>query len=60
VGNFLKRADAVIDFACAIAVAANVGMFAFFAFEGNKEMQLLSVVNLFLLSFRLLKPTHET
>lgn len=59
-GNFLKRANTVVDTACVLAAAANVCLFAFSISEGNRNLQLLSILNLFLLSFRLLRTPNET
>lgn len=59
-GNFLKRANTVVDAACAIAAVANICLFAFSISEGDRDLQLLSIINLFLLSFRLLRVPNKT
>ncbi len=59
-GNLLKHSSNIINGACLVAAAVNVGLFAFSVLEGYRGLQLLSLINLFLLSFRLLRVSNET
>jgi len=55
VEQFLKHAKIYIDIACAVAWVTNVFLLIFASYEGDYELQLLSLLNMFLLSFRLLR-----
>ena len=52
--RFLKHAKTYVDIACAIAWVANIFLLVFASHEGDYDLQLLSLLNMFLLSFRLL------
>ncbi len=59
-GNLLKHTNMLLDVVCLIAAAANVGLFVYSASEGYRSLQLLSILNMFLLSFRLLRVSNDT
>ena len=59
-GNLVKHANKLLDVSCLVAAAANVGLFIYSTSEGYHSLQLLSILNIFLLSFRLLKVSNET
>ena len=54
----LKHANTYIDVACVVAWLANVCLFFFAYSEGYRDLQLLSLLNMFLLSFRVLRDTN--
>ena len=58
-GNLQKSVDSLIDKICVGAWVINIGLLVFASIEGNIELQLLSLVNAFLLSFRLLRFTDK-
>tara|TARA_R100000664_G_C2708156_1_gene105931 strand:+ start:369 stop:551 length:183 start_codon:yes stop_codon:yes gene_type:complete len=59
VDRFLKHAKTYVDIACAIAWIANVFLLVFAFYQDDYELQLLSLLNMFLLSFRLLSAPND-
>ena len=57
--KLLKHAKMYVDIACAVAWVANVFLLVFASYEGDYELQLLSLLNMFLLSFRLLSAPND-
>ena len=57
--RFLKHAKIYVDIACAVAWVANIFLLVFASCENDYELQLLSLLNMFLLSFRLLNAPND-
>jgi hypothetical protein len=59
VGSFLEKAKKLYVGVCYTAWFANIFVLFVGAVQSNKELQVLSLVNMILLSFILIKDTNE-
>ena len=59
VDDLLKLAKTYVDIACVIAWIVNIFLLVFASYDNNYELQLLSLLNMFLLSFRLLSAPND-